>query len=103
MAAKKTETELLKIILENIQYPWRLDDHPWVQRGFVKDVLERNPDPGDESPGQQLIAALGELFLRTMPSTPPRRGKRLDTQWGQFGMLAPWRSRPLTTTIFRDR
>ena len=23
-----------------------------------------------------------------MPSTPPRRGKRLDTHWGEFGILA---------------
>src|SRR5689334_6211577 len=95
MPTKQSDADILKHILENIQYPWRLDEHPWAQRAFVKDAVERNPALQQEGPGSHLIAALGELFLRTMPSTPPRRGKRLDTQWGQFGMLAALYFAPL--------
>ena len=42
----------------------------------------------NNSPGYQLLATLGQLFRATMPSTPPREGKRLDTNWGRFGILA---------------
>src|SRR5690349_19253396 len=88
MSTSPSETETLKNILENIHQPGLLDQHPWVGRVFVEDTVERNPHLQNEGPGQKLVAALGELFLRTMPGTPPRRGKRLDTQWGEFGMLA---------------
>jgi hypothetical protein len=90
-----SETELLKSILENIHHPERLDEHPWVSRCFVTDVVERKSSLQNESPGRQLVAALAELFPRTMPSVPPRRGKRLDTHWGEFGLLAALYFAPL--------
>src|SRR5512138_65283 len=88
MTKKKTDPELLKDILENLRYPERLDSHPWVQRIFVKDAVDRQPELRSECPGRQLAAALGEVFTMVMPSTPPRRGKRLDNHWGEFGILA---------------
>ncbi|HLO31262.1 MAG TPA: DUF4012 domain-containing protein [Anaerolineales bacterium] len=88
MSTTHSEAENLKNILENIHHPELLDGHLWASRLFVKDALSTNPQLRKESPGQQLSAALGELFSKTMPSTPPRRGKRLDTHWGEFGILA---------------
>ncbi len=44
--------------------------------------------PGKSGPGQQLIDAIARLFPRLQPSAPPRRGKRLDSRWGEFGLLA---------------
>ena len=41
-----------------------------------------------KSPGYQLLAALSDLFRATMPAASPRQGKRLDSQWGEFGILA---------------
>ena len=90
-----TETELLKSILENIHHPERLDEHPWVSRCFVTDAVQRNHALQGERPGRQLVAALAALFPRTMPSVPPRRGKRLDTRWGEFGLLAALYFAPL--------
>jgi hypothetical protein len=90
-----TETELLKSILENIHHPERLDEHPWVSRDFVQEAVRRNQSLQSERPGRQLVRALAELFPRTMPSVPPRRGKRLDTHWGEFGLLAALYFAPL--------
>src|SRR5689334_16794116 len=88
MAPNQSEAEILRDILEKFRDPAGLDCHPWVSRLFVKDALERHQQLRKERPGQQLITALCELFSRTMPSTPPRRGKRLDSHWGEFGILA---------------
>ncbi len=88
MITTQPDVEILRDILENINEPERLNLHPWTSRSFVVEAVERNPHLRNQSPGQQLIAALGDLFSRMMPSTPPRRGKRLDTHWGEFGILA---------------
>ena len=95
MTPISSEAEVLRNILENSKNPEMLDSHPWVSRLFVKDVIQRNQDLQKERPAQQLMAALGELFLKTMPSTPPRRGKRLDTHWAEFGILAALYFAPL--------
>ena len=80
--------EALKTILDNVRTPERLNDHPWAgSLAVVQGVLE-DKSLSQKAPGYQLISALGNLFRQMMPSTPPRRGKRLDTRWGQFGMLA---------------
>ncbi len=50
--------------------------------------IKEHPDLETHSPGFQLLNTLNALFIETMPSIPPRRGKRLDTNWGQFGILA---------------
>lgn len=88
MAPPHSDTEILKNILESVHCPESLDSHPWTSRLFVRDVVERSPQLQKERPGQQLIAAIAELFSDTKPSAPPRRGKRLDTRWGEFGILA---------------
>jgi hypothetical protein len=46
------------------------------------------PELLDKSPGQRLVFAISRLFTQMMPTSPPRRGKRLDTRWGEFGILA---------------
>lgn len=50
-------------------------------------------------PGEKLAAALQQVFRETMPSAPPRRGKRLDTRWGEFGLLAAQYFAPATFGI----
>jgi hypothetical protein len=41
-----------------------------------------------QSSGIQLASAVSNIFRRMLPSAPPRRGLRLDTRWGEFGILA---------------
>ncbi len=89
------ETEALRAILENIHHPEMLDSHPWVSRLFVKETVTRRPELGRQSPGAQLVGALAESFAKNIPSNPPRRGKRLDTRWGEFGLLAAQYFAPL--------
>ncbi len=59
------------------------------------DTVARHPEWVELSPGVQLVAALSDLFTTTIPSNPPRRGKRLDTRWGEFGLLAAQYFAPL--------
>lgn len=73
--------ETLKTILENSRQPERLDDHPWARS------LTAEQGAGD-SPGQRLVSALVDIFTQMRPPVPPRKGKRLDTRWGEFGILA---------------
>ncbi|MFQ5409289.1 MAG: DUF4012 domain-containing protein, partial [Anaerolineales bacterium] len=75
----------LKRVLERAADPAQLDRHPWALE------LANGANP----PGQLLVCALRDLFREMMPSVPPRRGKRLDTQWGQFGLLAALYFAPL--------
>lgn len=89
------ETEALRAILENIHHPEMLDSHPWVSRLFVKEAAARRPELGRQNPGAQLVGALAESFAKNIPSNPPRRGKRLDTRWGEFGLLAAQYFAPL--------
>jgi hypothetical protein len=39
--------------------------------------------------------AIEKVFIQMMPRTAPRRGKRLDTRWGEFGILASQYFAPL--------
>ncbi|MBK8418005.1 DUF4012 domain-containing protein [Candidatus Villigracilis saccharophilus] len=76
---KKTNTlhiELLKEILSNLRAPDMLNDHPWKAPGTSK------------SSGEQLVQMVTDVFRKMMPPNPPRKGKRLDTRWGVFGILA---------------
>ena len=72
-----------------------LNSHPWVSRLFIKDAVARLPELGRQGPGAQLVGALTDFFAKTIPSAPPRRGKRLDTRWGEFGLLAAQYFAPL--------
>ena len=78
----------LKTILDNVRTPERLNDHPWTSSLVVVQAVQEDKSLSQNAPGYQLISVLGNLFRQMMPSTPPRRGKRLDTRWGQFGILA---------------
>jgi hypothetical protein len=78
----------LKIILDNLGTPERLDDHPWINSLAVKTLVENEPVIQQKSPGFQLAVALCRIFRKMMPSTLPKHGKRLDTNWCQFGLLA---------------
>ncbi len=77
----------LKNILEQSGTPDRLNDHPWTKSLTVRQKVADDPPLQKRKPGYQLLAALSALFRETMPSVPPKRGKRLDTKWGQFGIL----------------
>ncbi len=78
----------LKIILDNLNAPERLDDHPWTKSQVVREYVANNPDVRIYSPGRQLAITISQLFRNMIPSTMPKHGKRLDTSWGQFGILA---------------
>ncbi len=95
MSFGRSQLETLKHILENSLQPQELDSHPWTNSLIVLDLIERMPKLKHQSPGQQLVSAIGILFTQMMPSTAPRRGKRLDTSWGEFGILAAQYFAPL--------
>jgi hypothetical protein len=80
--------EELKYILDNVRTPELLNDHPWTSSLVVVQGVLGDKFLSHKAPGYQLISVLSTLFRQMMPSTPPRRGKRLDTRWCQFGMLA---------------
>ena len=80
--------ETLRYILANALQPQQLDAHPWTRSLIVRQACVEMPELQAKSPGQRLVIAISKLFTLTMPATPPRRGKRMDTQWGEFGMLA---------------
>lgn len=80
--------EDLKAILNHIRHPDTLDDHPWTRSLIVQEMLAGSPRPRSTRPGQQLADAIARLFAEMQPPTPPRRGKRLDPRWGEFGLLA---------------
>src|SRR5512139_37231 len=81
--------DTIKQILRSAREPDRLNQHPWTQALFFKDALLGDPQLQQQlEPGAQLVTALADLFPQMMPSTPPKRGKRLDPRWGEFGLLA---------------
>lgn len=89
MTEDPVDVNELKAVLEQAANPTALDDHPWTRALMVDE------QPPDNNAGARLLLALGERFRETMPSAPPRRGKRLDSKWGQFGMLAAMYFAPL--------
>lgn len=83
-----SHVETLKLILEKVQSPADLNDHPWAKGLLVSEAIHKNPALSRLGPGECLLAAIGNLFIQMMPSLPPRRGLRLDTRWAEFGTLA---------------
>ena len=75
-------------ILDDLGSPDRLDNHRWARSLTVDQLVAEDQTLQRMGRGYQLLAVLSKLFREMMPSVPPRRGKRLDTQWGQFGLLA---------------
>ena len=88
MNPTKHNFQQLKTILDQIRMPEQLDKHPWANSLTVQDAVEHDPRLADKSPGSQLLFTLSSLFRQMMPATPPHAGKRLDTRWGRFGILA---------------
>ena len=86
----------LKEILDNIRAPEELDAHPWTKSLIVREAADQASGFVGLSPGQQLVLTIGKLFASMRPSRPPRRGLRLDTRWGEFGLLAAQYFAPLT-------
>jgi hypothetical protein len=80
-------TAQLKSVLEKVTTPAQLNNHVWAQSLTVVQHVNENPELENQGAGYQLFATLSALFRQMMPSIPPRRGKRLDTAWGQFGIL----------------
>ncbi len=80
--------DALKEILEHLSSPGQLDDHPWAKSRMIQEAIRNSPDLAGKHPGEQLVAAITDLFPLMKPGTPPRRLKRLDTRWGEFGILA---------------
>jgi len=83
-----SSVDLLKQVLEHLHEPWLLDSHPWAGSRLAQNA------PGAK-PGEKLAQAIRQVFRETMPAVPPRRGKRLDTRWGEFGLLAAQYFAPL--------
>jgi hypothetical protein len=75
-----SSVELLKTILSNLNAPQALDDHPW-----------------SAGSGERLAETTLAAFRRMLPPSPPRGGKRLDTRWGAFGILAAQYFAPLVS------
>ena len=88
MSFEKNQLDVLRNILENALQPSLLDAHPWTRSLIVRQESVDTPELLDKSAGHRLIYAISRLFTQMMPTTAPRRGKRLDTHWGEFGMLA---------------
>jgi hypothetical protein len=95
MEIRKDQIELLKHILENIRTPETLETHPWSHSLVVQEMVASNPDLEKNGGCVSLIFAVSGLFSQMMPSSPPRHGKRLDTRWGEFGVLAALYFAPL--------
>ena len=88
MKPTSAQVNELKYILEHSLAPDRLDDHPWASSLVVRQRVQEDASLREKSSGYRLVKSLSALFRQMMPSTPPRQGKRLDTRWCQFGMLA---------------
>ena len=86
----------LREILENVRNPASLNTHPWINSLIVREAVKKDSGLSGLNPGQQLLLTIGGLFETMMPIVPPRRGLRLDTRWGEFGLLAAQYFAPLS-------
>ena len=88
MSESKINLNLLKDILENIDHPENLNNHPWLKSYMVAEAAYENPGLSALSPGIKLIQTISNLFPKMMPNMPPKQGIRLDNHWGEFGIIA---------------
>jgi len=83
------EINQLREILDHIKSPDMLDEHPWAFSILTRDMVDGMPALQKASPGMRLIAAVSRVFADSLPALPPKKGgKRLDSRWGEFGILA---------------
>jgi hypothetical protein len=78
-SSNTASVELLKSVLSSLRDPDALNGHPWA---------ESLPVSNGEKAGAQLNRLVVDVFRKMIPSGPPRAGKRMDTRWGVFGILA---------------
>ncbi|MEW6401068.1 MAG: DUF4012 domain-containing protein [Chloroflexota bacterium] len=78
--------ELMKLALANLRQPEALNNHPWAVS---------ISGPKEQRAGEKLVDLVTRVFRKMIPSGPPRAGKRLDTRWGAFGILAAQYFAPL--------
>ncbi len=90
MQSSDYSTESLKGVLEDLRDLQALDSHPWTTRKLTVD-----PMLASQASGRRLVQVLIHLFREMKPPMPPRRGKRLDTRWGEFGLLAAYYFAPI--------
>lgn len=88
METVNTVFETLKEIFRHIREPELLNNHLWVQSLFVQEAISNKPRSGQVNSGQLMFEAISDLFRELQPANPPRKGKRLDPRWGEFGLLA---------------
>jgi hypothetical protein len=79
---------LLREIIDNLAKPEKLVDHPWINKRFVAEAVKQKPALADQPPGKMLVEAVSWVFQKLQPPMPPRKGLRLDTRWGEYGLLA---------------
>jgi len=87
--------ETVKQVLRDLNRPGRLDEHPWTRALFVREALSKEGALAEQPPGQRLLVALAGLIPLMRPAAPPRDGVRLDSRWGEFGLLAALYYAPL--------
>jgi hypothetical protein len=88
MSESRSDMDLLREVLENLHQPEKLNKHPWIKNRMVVEACNQQPGLSIQSPGRQLIQAICSEFLLMLPDRSPSRGLRLDTRWGEFGILA---------------
>lgn len=86
---------LLRTILKNLDQPGKLNNHPWANSDMVIETCKRHPGLRKLASGEQLVQTISIIFRAMMPNTPPKRGLRVDSQWGEFGILASQYFAPL--------
>ena len=63
----EAQVALLKLVLENLRNPEKLDDHHWTNSLFVKAYISKNADLERKGSGYELAMAVGSLFMEMMP------------------------------------
>jgi hypothetical protein len=89
----ESPSELLKKILANLRKPDSLNDHPWAIK--TNPIIRQQNKDASKSSGEHLVQMVTEIFRKMMPLKPPRKGKRMDTRWGVFGILSAQYFAPL--------
>ncbi|MCJ7435615.1 MAG: hypothetical protein MUO77_19200, partial [Anaerolineales bacterium] len=88
--------DLLKEILANLRDPGKLNGHPWAVALNSATGRQRLNTPQS---GERLVETVTTAFRKMIPPGPPRAGKRMDTRWGTFGILATQYFAPLALGI----
>lgn len=89
MSPNPADINHLREILDHMTSPEMLDEHPWACSILTRDVVEATPALQKAGPGMRLIEAVSRVFADSLPALPPKKGgKRLDSHWGEFGIMA---------------